>query len=74
MPKRQASLLSFCQSPTKRQRESEEKADDQAQGSDSQDVQVEENPEKSEQVYTSVIIHHMITTLSLSIFMWHLSL
>ena len=52
MAKRQASLLSFCQSTHKRQRESEEKADDdqdqESDDSDHQDVQVEDSSEESE--------------------------
>ena len=50
--KRQASFLSFCQNTHKRQRESEENADDdqglESDDSDRQDVQVEDSPEVSE--------------------------
>ena len=53
MAKRQASLLSFCESTHKRQRGSEEKADDdqdkESDDSDHQDAQIEDNPEESEQ-------------------------
>ena len=64
MAKRQASLLSFCQSTHKRQSESEETADDdqdqESDDSDRQDVQVEDIPEESD-VYLdiNVIIHHI---------------
>ena len=51
MAKRHASLLSFCQSTNKGQRESEEKADDdhdqESDDSDRQDAQVVDNPEVS---------------------------
>ena len=51
MAKRQASLLSLCQSTHKRQRESEEKANDdqdlESDDSDHQDMQVEDSPEES---------------------------
>ena len=66
MAKRQASLLSFCQSTHKRQRESEEKAyDDQDQESDDsdcQDVQDEDSPEESE--HSCHDPSHMMSTLS----------
>ena len=52
MAKRQTFLLNFCQNTHKRQRESEEKADDdhnqESDNSDCQDVQVEYIPEESE--------------------------
>ena len=51
MAKRQASLLNFCQSTHKRQRESEEKSDDQnieSNDSDRQDAHIEDSPEESE--------------------------
>ena len=60
MAKRQASLLNFCQSTHKRQRESEEKSDDQileSNDSDRQDAQIEDSPEESE--HGSVMIHHI---------------
>ena len=70
MAKRQASLLSFCQSTHKRQRETEEKADDdQDQESDDfdhQDVQVEDNPEESE--HSCHYPSHLMSTLSPQIF------
>ena len=66
MVKRQASLLSFCQSTHKRQSESEEKADvDQDQESDDsdhQDVQVEERPDESEHSCRDPA--HMMSTLT----------
>ena len=59
MAKSQASMLSFCQSTHKGQRESEEKADDdqdqESDNSDRQDVQVEGSPEES----VHVLIHHI---------------
>ena len=52
MARRQAPLLSFYQITYKRQRESEEKADDdqdqESDDSDHQDVQVEDSQEESE--------------------------
>ena len=73
MAKRQASLLSFCQSTHKRKRESEEKADDnQDQESDDfdrQDVQVEDIPEESE--YSCHDPSHLMSTLSPQFFGGH---
>ena len=61
-----ASLLSFCQSTHKRQRESEEIADDdqdqESDDSDRQDVQVEDSPEESE--HSCHDPSHMMSTLS----------
>ena len=60
-------MLSFYQ---RRQRESEEKADDdhdqESDGSDCQDVQVEDIPEESE--YSCHDPSHMMSTLSPKIF------
>ena len=62
MAKRQASLLSLCQSTHKRQRESEEKADDdqdqESDDSDRQDVQVEDRAEEWN-LNIHVMIHHI---------------
>ena len=70
MAETQATLLSFCQSTLKRQRESEEKADDaqdqESDDSDCQDVQVEDNPEESE--HSCQNPSHMMSTLSPPIF------
>ena len=70
MAKRQASLLSFCHSTCKRQRESVKKADDdqdqESDDSDSQDAQIEDNPEESEHESEHLCLDpsHMMSTLS----------
>ena len=76
MAKRQEFLLSFCQSTLKRQRESEEKADDDQESHDSdrqdvqveyhQDIQVEDSPEESEHEseHSCHDPSHMMSTLS----------
>ena len=73
MAKRQASLLSVCQSTHKRKRESEEKAaDDQDQESDDfdrHDVQVEDIPEESE--HSCHDPPHPMSTLSPQFFGGH---
>ena len=74
MAKRQAYLLSFSQSTHKRQRKSEEKAnDDQDQESDDfdhQDVLVEDSPEESEHEYEHSYQDpsHIMSTLNPQIF------
>ena len=64
-------MLCFCQSTHKRQRESEEKADDdhdqESDDSDCQDAQVEESPEESELEFEHSRLDpsHMMSILSL---------
>jgi len=58
MAKRQTSLLSFCQSARKRQKQFEN-ADDQDQGPDysnCQDAQVDDSPEESKVVSNYTVI------------------